>query len=247
MELQREPLLLDQPTSQVTVIIPVFNEERTIEILIERVLATPTIKQIIVIDDASTDQTPNLLRRWNGRDDITVLRHSRNLGKGTAIRSGLALAKGELLIVQDADLEYNPLDISKLIIPIRLGYADIVLGSRYLRGKPKGVGLGFAVGVSTLNLAVRLLYGCKLTDEATCYKIGRTDTFRKMNLECERFEFCPEVIAKACKMRLRIIEMPVSYDPRGKAEGKKLRLRDGWSALYTLWRWRHWLPSCKIL
>lgn len=220
-----------------TIIIPAYNEQATIGELLRRVSEAPYHKQIIVVDDASTDATPDIL----ACSDCQVIRHPTNRGKGAAIRTGLAHAVGEFTIVQDADLEYDPEDYPKLIEPLMLG-ADAVYGSRYLERNRTGAWTN-RVGVSVLNLAVRLLYTARLTDEATCYKAIPTVVLRAMDLRCERFEFCPEVTAKALRMGLRITEVPIRYHARSVAQGKKIRLRDGVEALRTLWWWRNWRPG----
>ncbi|HZL37877.1 MAG TPA: glycosyltransferase family 2 protein, partial [Tepidisphaeraceae bacterium] len=229
-EIRRPPML--------TVIVPAYNEAGTIHQLFGRVMAAPFQIQAIVVNDGSTDGTADALEHWRGTPRLLILTHRTNLGKGQAIRTGLAHALGVFTIVQDADLEYDPADYARLLAPLLAGEADMVLGSRYLNGGHRGVGRLFRLGVHGLNWAVRMLYGINLTDEATCYKVTRTSILRRMDLQCSRFEFCPEVIAKACRMGLRIVEVPVSYSPRGKSDGKKIRLRDGLAALRALWRWR---------
>jgi dolichol-phosphate mannosyltransferase len=223
-----------------TVIIPAYNEAATIERLLDAVASTPYRKQVVVVDDGSTDATATLADCWNDRHrgDVEVVRHRVNRGKGAAIRTGLARARGEVVLVQDADLEYSPEDYPALIDPILSGEAEVVYGSRYLR--PSGA-LPWTVNricVVLLNFVVRIFYGRKLSDEATCYKAFRTELLRSMRLRCERFEFCPEVTAKACRMGVAILEVPVAYSPRSHVEGKKIRWWDGVEAFATLIRWR---------
>jgi glycosyltransferase involved in cell wall biosynthesis len=220
-----------------TIIVPAYNEARTIDELLARVLKSPFAMQIIVVDDASTDSTAMKLEAW----PVTVLTHSANRGKGAAIRTGLDQAQGVYTLIQDADLEYDPQDYQRLLAPLLAGDADVVYGSRHLRWS-----IGH-VGVSMLNRCVLWLYGVRLTDEATCYKVFRTDDLRAMDLQCDRFEFCPEVTAKVCRMGLRIVEVPISYTPRSTADGKKIRWRDGWVAIKTLWRWRKWSAANRSL
>lgn len=259
-----------------TVIIPVFNEAGTIDEVLRRVLAAPYAKQVLVVDDCSTDGTADVLAKWEGHSEVELLQHGRNRGKGAAIRTGLEQARGEVTIIQDADLEYDPQDFSRVIEPLLRGEAQVVYGSRYRResrgegreiadrgrpltpdpSSPRGRGANevaadrprvrrgvFDFGVRVLNWAVRILYGVRITDEATCYKAFPTDILRAMDLQCERFEFCPEVTAKACRMGLTIHEVRIHYSPRSVAEGKKIRWTDGVEALRTLWRWRQWRPS----
>ncbi len=231
--------------STLSVIIPVYNEVGTIDELLRRVLAAPYPKLVIVVDDGSTDGTAEALERWEGHSQIVLLQHSRNRGKGAAIRTGLDHAEGCYTIVQDADLEYDPNDYPAVIEPLLNGEAEVVYGSRYLRppdGPPRRWSLS-RCGVSALNLCARLLYGARLTDEATCYKAFPTAMLRAMDLECERFEFCPEVTAKACRLGVRILEVPIGYDARNRGAGKKIRWTDGLQALATLWRWRKWRPK----
>lgn len=237
-----------------SVIVPVYNEAATVDELLRRVVAVPLEMQLIVVDDGSTDPTTTILERWEGHPFVELLAHSRNRGKGAAIRTGLEQARGQYTLVQDADLEYDPSDYARLLAPLLEREADVVYGSRYMRTAAQGsrevlVGnahptgppwSAFRVGVCALNVVTRWFYGARLTDEATCYKVFLTDTLRAMHLECERFEFCPEVTAKACRMGLRIVEVPVRYSPRAVIDGKKIRCQDGWEALRTLWRWRNW-------
>lgn len=227
-----------------TVLIPVYNEATTIETLLARVLSAPYRKQIIVIDDGSTDGTTDAIEKWTLHPEIVLLRHLHNQGKGSAIRTGLAAAHGHFTLIQDADLEYDPADYPRLIEPLRRGEAETVYGSRYLCGNVWGP-LWCRCGVGLLNAAVRLLYGVRLTDEATCYKAFSTDFLRSLDLQCRRFEFCPEVTAKACRMGASILEVPISYRPRAVSAGKKIRWTDGVQALTTLWRWRQWQPSLR--
>jgi len=223
-----------------TVIIPVFNEARTLEAVLQEVLQTPYEKQILIVDDGSADGTIGLLERLESAHPIDVLRHVENRGKGAAIRTALTVATGRFTIIQDADRELSPADYPRLIEPLLAGNADFVIGSRFLESRRRSLS---RAGVSLLNRCVRLLYGVRLTDEACGYKALPTATLRTMNLQCERFEFCPEVVAKACRLGLRITEVPVRYHPRGTADGKKLRYRDGIDAIATLWRWRRWTPD----
>lgn len=224
-----------------TVIIPVYNEAPTLQQLLERVAAAPYQKQIIVVDDGSTNGTAAVLARWCVYPGIEVLTHDVNRGKGRAIRTGLERARGQFTIIQDADLEYDPQDYMQVIEPLRLGEAQVVFGSRYSRGiADGGPQLLFRIGVSVLNGLVRVLYGVRITDEATCYKAMPTSLLRLMDLQCERFEFCPEVTAKACRLGVAIHEVPISYSARSQKAGKKIRWRDGFAAVRTLWRWRRW-------
>jgi glycosyltransferase involved in cell wall biosynthesis len=231
-----------------TVLVPVYNEAGTIQELLRGVLdALPAEKQVVVVDDGSTDGTWERVCGWEARRLVELVRHDKNRGKGAAIRTGLELARGQFIIIQDADLEYDPRDYERLLEPLVTNRAHVVYGSRYLsaEGRQRGRWRVLRFGVSLLNVCVRALYHIRLTDEATCYKAFRTADLRVMDLACERFEFCPEVTAKACRMGLRILEVPIGYDPRTAAAGKKIRWTDGLVALASLWRWRHWRPAAK--
>lgn len=240
------PNLADE-LPMLTVIVPVFNEAPTVGDLLRRVTMVPLDKQVIVVDDGSTDATAEVLDRWESEGVVEVLRHDRNRGKGAAIRTGLEHAQGHFTIIQDGDLEYDPLDFPRILEPLLFGEVEVVYGSRYLdRGNRQRTRWSvLRWGVALLNVCVRLLYGRRVTDEATCYKALPTAVLRAMDLQCERFEFCPEVTAKACRMGLRIAEVPIRYAPRTRAEGKKIRMRDGWAAMRELWRWRHWQPNAS--
>lgn len=231
-----EPLL--------TVIVPVYNESGTIDQLLGRVVATPWPKQVIVVDDGSSDGTSQILDRWADRPGVLVLRHPQNQGKGAAIRTALQRAKGRFVVIQDGDLEYDPNDFGLLLEPLLRGQAQVVYGSRFLgqRGLRSWLSL-HRLGITALNLCVRMLYGARLTDEATCYKMFPMAVLQAMDLRCQRFEFCPEATAKACRMGIKILEVPIRYHPRSLGEGKKIRWRDGIEALRTLWRWRRWRPG----
>lgn len=219
-----------------TIIVPAFNEEDTIREVVERLLALPGRNQIIVVDDASTDGTPSIVEEYVPR--VALLRHAANRGKGAAIRTALAAAEGEVSIIQDADLEYDPNEIPKLIEPILRGETNVVYGTRFAHGMHQGMALPNKVVNVLLRWAVALLYFRRISDEATCYKAVRTQLLRDMNLVCERFEFCPEVTSKAIRMAQPILEIPIAYTPRGKSAGKKIRWTDAVEAFWTLLRHR---------
>lgn len=221
---------------EVSVLLPVLNEENTIAEVIERVLALPMRLEIIVIDDGSTDRTPEILMDY--KDRVRILRNDQRGGKGSAIRKALPFASGEVVIIQDADLEYVPEEIPKLVGPILSQESNIVFGTRFLNGMPKGMALPNKIVNVLLALTVRVLFSTRLSDEATCYKAVRTDLIRRMDLQCRRFEFCPEVTAKALRLGERIIEVPVGYEPRSKEAGKKIRWTDAPIAFWTLFKYR---------
>jgi glycosyltransferase involved in cell wall biosynthesis len=225
-----------------TVVVPVYNEVQTIDELLRRVLAASYSKEVIVVDDGSTDGTAKALEAWADRPGVRLLVHTTNQGKGAAIRTALEHARGRFTIIQDADLECDPEDYPVLIEPLLSGEAEVVYGSRYLRRQDRARHRWCLLrwGVSVINAWVRLLYGVRLTDEATCYKVLPTAVLRKMDLQCRGFEFCPEVTAKLCRLGLRIDEVPIRYFPRAARAGKKLRWRDGLKAAATLWKYRRW-------
>ena len=226
---------------KISVIIPAHNEERTIAEIIRRVKAVNLTKEIIVIDDASTDKTGHILDRviWeqDSGNPIKVIRHLQNQGKGAAIRAGLKEAVGDIVIIQDADLEYDPQDYAGLIQPIIDGKTSVVYGSRCL-SKNRISSPGFFLGGKLLSFLTNLLYRAGITDEPTCYKVFQREVLQDLNLKCRRFEFCPEVTAKVRKRGYKIYEVPIRYYPRKIKEGKKIRFSDGLSAVWTLVKYR---------
>jgi thiol-disulfide isomerase/thioredoxin len=226
---------------KVSIIIPVYNEFRTFAEVLERVRNAPLpagcSKEIVVIDDGSTDGTTQVLRQ-QARAGIVLAHHaSVNAGKGAAIRIGIAQASGDIVLTQDGDLEYDPADYERILEPIVNGRADVVYGSRFL-GDPLGMAWKNRIANRILTLMANLLYGARLTDLETAYKAFRMPVLRSIPLECRRFEFCPEVTAKLRLRGVAITEVPIHYNARGIAEGKKIRARDGLEALWTLIRCR---------
>lgn len=228
-----------------SVAIPVYNERDSIFDLLSAVVAVDLETQLIVVDDGSIDGTQGIISEFAIDHDLIFIQHEKNRGKGAAVRTAIEHATGDFLIVQDGDLEYDPNEYGKLMRPILDGEADVVFGSRRLGQKPPWRRLltPFYHGVSVLNFLLWLLYGKKVTDEATCYKLFRTKDLRRMQLECERFEFCPEVTGKACRLGLEIKEVPISYIPRSLEEGKKIGFKDAVEAAVTLWKYRNWKPA----
>jgi len=222
---------------KVSIIVPIYNERDTIEPLLERLKAVALDKEIVLVDDSSTDGTREYLESITGDDRIKVLFHAKNRGKGAAIRTGLEEVTGQVVVIQDADLEYTPEEIPKLVEPIEKGEARAVYGSRFL-GEIKGMRWMNWVANRILALASNLLFRVGITDEATCYKVVETDLLRSLNLRCERFEFCPEVTAKLGRRHIKIVEVPITYRARTGKEGKKISWRDGVEALVTLLRYR---------
>jgi len=228
---------------QLAAIVPLYNEQATVTPLLSLLIAQEVVSQVVIVDDGSTDNSVPLVKEWIDTLDtataerIQLVQHDGNKGKGRAIRTGLEHVTCTHVIIQDTDLEYDPADIKKLWDVMQSGEADVVYGSRYLDNPKLQKGRWvMQSGVRFLNLLVRVLYGVKLTDEATCYKMFRTADLRNMNLQCERFEFCPEVTAKAAKRELRIQESQVLY--AGRRAGKKLSWGDVFPAIWKLIRLR---------
>jgi hypothetical protein len=237
----KEPFM-SYPQHLLTVIIPMCSEAPTIAATLDAVSSAPFSKQVIVVDDGSIDGSARTVEDWmrepGAACTVRLCRHPENRGKGAAIRTGLAHAEGQIAIVQDADLECDPADYPALIEPIVNGSADVVFGSRFLAsGVPHPWNAG-RIFVCIANALVRILYGKRISDEAGCYKVMRTQCLRDLELRCTRFEFCPEVVAKVCLMGLATCEVPVRYHPRSRREGKKIGWRDAAQALFTLCWWR---------
>jgi dolichol-phosphate mannosyltransferase len=223
---------------KLSVIIPVYNEKQTILTIVRKVKAVGLEKEILIVDDGSTDGTKEKLKSLERDGEVRVFHHDANRGKGRAIRTALDHVEGDLVVVQDADLEYDPDDYAKLVAPIMEGKTDVVYGSRYLSKENILPFTKFKIGVLFLNWLVRVLYGFHITDEATCYKVFKTELLKSLSLKCEKFEFCPEVTAKILKRGHKIIEIPITYRYRTVEEGKKIGWRDGLSAVMTLIRYR---------
>ena len=224
---------------KVSFLVPAFDEARTIEEVIERVRALPFDKQLVVVDDGSRDATPAILERLSaGRDDLVVVRQE-NRGKGAAIRAGVPYLAGEITVIQDADMEYDPADVPALIEPIQRGAADVVYGSRLAGGRPQRAYLFWhLVGNRFLSLVTGILYNTTLSDMETGYKAFRTEILRSLRLREDGFGIEPEITAQLCKLHLRVYELPISYYGRSYAEGKKITWRDGLKALWVLVRVR---------
>jgi len=222
-----------------TVIVPVYNEAATVGELLRRLLAAPyPDKQIIIVDDGSRDGTAAILQSWANCPNILLLRHGENRGKGAAVRTGLERATGQITIIQDADLEYDPNEFPAVIEPIRRGDAQVVYGSRYLRPVERLPWSRFRVAVVLLNVLVRGLYGQRLTDEATCYKAMPTELYRSLQLRSNGFELCLEITSKICRAGIHILEVPISYHPRSANEGKKIGWRDAFRGCWAVAKWR---------
>lgn len=243
---------------KLSVIIPVYNEKNTIRQLLNQVNEVAVDKEIIVVDDCSDDGTRQILtQEFKPGENFKIILLDKNQGKGFAIRSALSSAKGDFIIIQDADLEYDPKDYLKLLKPLEKGEACVVYGSRFLglssfyyfkrwvtrklENKECDIGHIYCsnfFGIQLLNVLVFILYGARITDEATCYKMFRADILKNMQIRCKGFEFCPEVTAKLSKRGHKIHEVPISYYPRTTEHGKKISWRDGLTAIFTLIKYR---------
>ncbi|MBI2789622.1 MAG: glycosyltransferase family 2 protein [Elusimicrobia bacterium] len=221
-----------------SILIPVFNEKATVLELLRRVEAVdiPLAKQVVIVDDGSTDGTRDLLHGLGDR--AIVVLHERNRGKGAALRTALARATGDIVLIQDADLEYDPADYPGLLVPILDGRADAVYGSRFLGGPHRVLFFWHYFGNMVFTLITNVLYNINLTDMGTCYKVFLTEKIKAIPLRSERFGIEAEITAKICKRHLRIYEVPISYSGRTYEEGKKITWKDGFSYLLCLLRYR---------
>jgi glycosyltransferase involved in cell wall biosynthesis len=221
-----------------SVIIPVYNEVHNIREIVKRVQATKRASEIIIVDDGSQDGTREILQSMDGKRKVRVILHEKNQGKGAAVMTGIKAAKGDVLLIQDADLEYNPRDYPLLLQPIEEGLADVVYGSRFL-GAPHRVAMFWhQVANQLLTFMTNLLYDSILTDMETGYKVFRREVIEGMNIRSKRFNFEPEFTAKVLKRKYRIFEVPISFNPRDYSEGKKIKLKDAFEAVWALLRYR---------
>jgi dolichol-phosphate mannosyltransferase len=225
---------------KISVIIPVYNEKNTIEEIVDRIAKVNIVKEIIIVDDGSNDGTREILKSLK-TNDVKVIYYDKNMGKGQAIRTALPFVTGDITIIQDADLEYNPEEYFKLIKPIEKGEAKVVYGSRILGRKFHPVSfqnLIFYLGGKLLTVIVNILYNGNISDEPTCYKVFKADILKSLDLQCRGFEFCPEVTAKILKRGIKIHEVPISCTPRTIKGGKKIRLKDWFIAVWVLIKYR---------
>jgi glycosyltransferase involved in cell wall biosynthesis len=223
---------------KLSVIIPCYNEHQTIEEMVKQVEAVGLAHEIIIVDDGSTDGTRDVLGRLNGHAQLHILYHPANRGTGAAVITGIRQAQGEVIMIQDADMEYDPRDTPMLIRPILEGRAAVVYGSRFRGGPNKAMMFWHMVANKMLTLATNLLYNTILTDMETGYKVFRADVIKNIPLHSRRFDFEPEVTAKILKRGHHIVEVPISYYGREYEEGKKIRFRDAPIALWTLIKYR---------
>jgi glycosyltransferase involved in cell wall biosynthesis len=222
---------------KLSIVIPVYNEVATIDEILKRVQSVPYDKEIIVVDDASTDGSAEQLRQISDQN-TTVFFHERNSGKGAALRTGFGQVSGDIIIVQDADLEYDPSEYGRLIEPIVDGRADVVYGSRFTGGPQRVLFFWHYVGNKFLTLLSNMLTNLNLSDMETCYKVFRSSLLEKIAIKSNRFGFEPEITAKFARLKCRIYEVPISYSGRNYEEGKKITWRDGMAALFHIIKFR---------
>jgi len=217
---------------------PLYNEEETAVEIIQKVLALPIDLELIIVDNASVDNTGNVIREFESRDNVKIIKREKNIGKGDAVIAGLQHACGKYTVIQDGDLEYNPKDIVTMVETAEKNGALAVFGSRIL-SQTSGISYyRYLWGGKLLTLIANMLFFTGITDESTCYKMVRTDLMKALGLECQRFEFCPELVAKLARNSVKIYEIPISYYPRKFEEGKKIRWVDGAEAIWTLIKYR---------
>jgi glycosyltransferase involved in cell wall biosynthesis len=221
-----------------SVVIPVYNEVGNVKVIIKRVQAQKLASEIVVVDDGSTDGTRDILKELDGKDNLRVIFHEKNQGKGAAVVTGMKAARGDVLLIQDADLEYDPRDYPKLLQPIEEEIADVVYGSRFLGGARRVTMFWHMVANKLLTVMTNILYNTILTDMETGYKVFRREIVEGMNIKARRFDFEPEFTAKVLKRHYRIFEVPITFNPRDYSQGKKIKLKDAFSAVWTLLKYR---------
>ncbi|MFZ5858135.1 MAG: glycosyltransferase family 2 protein [Chloroflexota bacterium] len=223
---------------KLSVIIPVYNEVGNIEEILKRVRATKKASEIIVVDDGSHDGTRDVLKELDGKDKVRVILHEKNQGKGAAVRTGMDAAQGEIMLIQDADLEYDPRDYGILLQPLEEGIADVVYGSRFLGGPRRVTMYWHMIANKMLTFMTNILYDTILSDMETGYKVFRRKVVDGMKIRAKRFDFEPEFTAKVLKRHYRIYEVPISFNPRDYSQGKKIKLKDAFEAVWTLLKYR---------
>jgi len=223
---------------KLSVIMPIYNEINTLEEIIKRVEKTGLADEIVLVDDGSRDGTRDLVRKYQTQPGFVVILHEKNQGKGAAVKSGFAAASGDVFLIQDADLEYDPREYKKLLEPIEEGIADVVYGSRFLGASRRVAMFWHMVANKLLTLFTNILYDTILSDMETGYKVFRREVVEDMTIHAKRFEFEPEFTAKILKRKYRIFEVPITFNPRDYSEGKKIGLRDAFEAIWALIKYR---------
>ena len=223
---------------KLSVIIPVYNEVKTINEIIQRVKATGLVDEILAVDDGSKDGSRDILAKLSESGTVKVIYHEINQGKGQAVRTGIQNASGDLILIQDADLEYDPREYPVLLRPIQEGIADVVYGSRFLGAGRRPVMFWNMVANKILTLVTNILYNNILTDMETGYKLFRREVVQNMTLHARGFDFEPEFTAKILKRKVRVYEVPITFNPRDYSEGKKIKMRDAFIAMWTLFKYR---------
>ena len=223
---------------RLSVIVPVFNEEETIEEIFKRVVSTGIPSEIIFIDDGSTDRSPEILKKLATNKNTKLIFFKKNQGKGAAVKAGIKSASGDVIIIQDADLEYDPREYSQLLKPIDEGIADVVYGSRFLGGARRPILYWHMVANKLLTFITNILYNNILSDMETGYKVFRKEVICDITIHARRFDFEPEFTAKILKKKVRIFEVPITFNPRDYSEGKKIGFKDALAAFWTLIKYR---------
>ncbi len=225
---------------RLSALVPVYNEKETLAAIIERLEQVDLVKQIVIVDDCSVDGTRAIIEELAASGRVDACYHEKNLGKGAALRSAVALAREEYLVIQDADLEYDPHDFYAMADVIRHKNAQVVYGSRFMGGSRSGMLWTHYLGNRVLTLAFNLIFWQRLTDMETCYKLFRTDLLRQLRIDNDSFDIDPELTAKIIRAGQQIYEVPISYAGRTYLAGKKIKMRDAWSAIRTLLHYRRW-------
>jgi glycosyltransferase involved in cell wall biosynthesis len=224
-------------------LIPVYNEANTVDKIVAALEQVSIVRQIIIVDDGSTDGTGAVVRQLADAGRVVAHFHERNRGKGAALRQAAQMAHEEYLVIQDADLEYDPQDFKLMAESVQRTGAQVVYGSRFKGGRRTGMLWSHFLGNQLLTLAFNLVYRQRLTDIETCYKLFRTDLLLRLGIDHDRFDIDPEITAKVIRSGQRIVEVPISYAGRPYLAGKKIRPKDAFSALRTMWDYRHWRPA----